>query len=174
MRLDKYARDWQLWRDWAAIDYGAAEVLFASDNPFSWFPAATLGHHALEMYLKSALILCGMTVFDPRKVRALDPPIVLAGAECAWGHELVGLAETLNVKRPSFDLSKRVCFGHLIAPEVSLREGFAIFDPFFSELRYPQEISHFQDLGKDHGNLLRALAVELRAARLPWDQRADL
>ena len=62
--LDKYARDYAAWRDFAAIDYHAAIRLFEIDDPFMYFAATTLGHHALEMYLKSALILNGMAVFD--------------------------------------------------------------------------------------------------------------
>ena len=34
------------------------------------------------MYLKSALILNGMTVFDPRKVKLLDPSVGLAENDC--------------------------------------------------------------------------------------------
>jgi HEPN domain-containing protein len=68
LKLDKYARDAALWRDWAAINYSAAKTLFESGDAFLLLPAATLGHHALEMYLKSALIAHGMTVFDPKKV----------------------------------------------------------------------------------------------------------
>jgi hypothetical protein len=35
--------------------------LFSTRNPFMYFAAATLGHHALEMFLKAALIATGMT-----------------------------------------------------------------------------------------------------------------
>jgi hypothetical protein len=59
VKRDKYARNFRVSRDWAAINYRAAETLFRADDPFLWFPAATLGHHALEMYLKSALIANG-------------------------------------------------------------------------------------------------------------------
>jgi hypothetical protein len=53
MNIDKYATDARAWRDWAKINYVASKQLFASGNPFLYFPAATLGHHALEMYLKA-------------------------------------------------------------------------------------------------------------------------
>jgi hypothetical protein len=85
LKLDKYARDFALWRDWAAIDYKAATTLFETHDPFLLFPAATLGHHALEMYLKSALIVNGLTIFDPNRLRFLDPRINLPAADCAWG-----------------------------------------------------------------------------------------
>jgi hypothetical protein len=55
MKLDRYARDYALWRDSASITYTAATTLFDTGDPFLMFPAATLGHHALEMYLKAGL-----------------------------------------------------------------------------------------------------------------------
>lgn len=32
MCLDRYARDFALWRDWAAIDYSAAKALFQAEH----------------------------------------------------------------------------------------------------------------------------------------------
>jgi HEPN domain-containing protein len=107
VKLDNYARDWRLWRNWAAIDHRAATTLFDSGDPFLFFPAATLGHHALEMYLKSALILNGMTVFDPKKVKLLDAGAKLAKQDCTWGHDLIQLAEELARRKPEFELSKQ-------------------------------------------------------------------
>jgi len=60
MKLDKYARDGRAWRDFAKVAYTGAVHLFGSANLFLVFPAATLAHHALEMYLKAALIAEGV------------------------------------------------------------------------------------------------------------------
>jgi hypothetical protein len=85
-------------------------TLFDSGDPFLYFPAATLGHHALEMYLKSALIVNGMTVFDPRKVGSLDPSVNLAATDCAWGHDLVDLGKQFAARTPHFDLRMNLKF----------------------------------------------------------------
>src|SRR5450755_1071146 len=58
--------------------------LFSSSNLFVYVTAATLGHHALEMYLKSALICEGMTVFNPVILKSLDPGYALTRSNCAW------------------------------------------------------------------------------------------
>jgi hypothetical protein len=114
MKLDNYARDFGLWRDWAAINYAAAKTLFATGDPFLFFPAATLGHHALEMYLKSAMIANGLTVFNQRELKSLDAGVNLAEADCAWGHNLVKLAETLSQRNAAFDpLRKMGIVGYL-------------------------------------------------------------
>ena len=165
--LDKYARDFALWRDWAAINYRAALRLFETGDPFLWFPAATLGHHALEMYLKSAMIANGMTVFDPNKVKALDPGIDLRAEECAWGHILVQLAEKLSQRNPEFDISRQIDFiGVAIEGPLTIREGLNIFDPFFSELRYPREMKSIEGLGEEHRYLLDSLVREIKARAL--------
>lgn len=171
MKLDKYARDFAIWRDWAAINYRAAKVLFATEDPFLLFPAATLGHHALEMYLKSALIANGMTVVDPRKVTRLDDTNLMA-EDCAWGHGLVELARVLVKRRPEFSLSKEMKFvGYIVLTEpMIVEEGLVIFDPFFSELRYPQEMTAVDNLGTEHERLLDSLVSELRHARFQWNK----
>jgi hypothetical protein len=96
LQLDKYAADANTWEQWANIDYIASLKLFESGNALLFFPAATLAHHSLEMYLKAALIRQGMTVFDPNKIRKLDPGIALIPADCAWGHGLLKLAQELH------------------------------------------------------------------------------
>jgi hypothetical protein len=172
MKPDKYACDFRLCRDWAAIDYRAAKVLFQTEDPFLYFPAATLGHHALEMYLKSALIVNGMTVFDPEKIKSLDAGIVLAKSDCIWGHELMRLAEVLARRSPDFDLSKTMDpAGFLTMKEpMTVGEGLAVFEPFFSELRYPQAMNRVAGLGFEHEYLLDRLVTELRHARFKWNQ----
>jgi hypothetical protein len=142
MKPDKYARDPRAWRDFAKFNLSASMYLFESHDPFKIFAAATLGHHALEMYLKAALICEGFTVFNPRDVKHLDPPGTLQESDCAWGHDLVVLARQLAAKRPDFDLAKRMMFlwpWHSGVPTVE--RGFEVFNPFFSELRYPQELT---------------------------------
>ena len=165
--LDKYARDYATWRDFAAIDYRAAIRLFETDDPFMYFAGATLGHHALEMYLKSALILNGMTVFDPRKVKLLDPSVGLAENDCVWGHNLVNLGKLLAARCQHFDMSARLPFMGLVTIQepITVEQGLAIFDPFFTELRYPQEMKLMSGLGPEHRVLLDELVKVLQRAR---------
>jgi hypothetical protein len=139
---DKYAQDARAWRDFAKFNLSASMYLFESHDPFKIFAAATLGHHALEMYLKAALICEGCTVFDPNKINRLDPSVKLQASDCAWGHDLVILARQLAARRPDFDLAKPMMFlwpWHSGASTVE--RGFEVFNPFFSELRYPQALT---------------------------------
>ena len=165
--LDKYARDYALWRDFAAIDYHAAIRLFETDDPFMYFPAATLGHHALEMYFKSALILSGMTVFNPKKLKELDPSVALAADDCAWGHNLVQLGKLFAVRSPHFDMSATLPVIGLVTIQepIAVEQGLAIFDPFFTELRYPREMRVMSGLGPEHRLLLDELVRVLQQAR---------
>lgn len=161
---DKYARDARAWRDWAKVNYSASAHLLSSGNPLLYLPAATLGHHALEMYLKSALICEGMTVFNPVILKSLDPGITLTRANCAWGHSLVELAERLAEKRSDLNLDAemdiREC--HTLLMPMTLRAGFALFDPFFSELRYPQELKKLGGVGEDEKVVLDVLVARLQ------------
>lgn len=164
MQLDKYARDARTWFDFARVNEAAAMTLFGTHNPFLFLPAATLGHHTLEMYLKAALICEGMTVFDPRKIKSLDPTLGLKSSECSWGHSLVELASQLASKRQEFDLSAQMTIPGCIALEMpmTVNAGFALFDPFFSELRYPQELKQLEGVGEDEQLLLGELIARLR------------
>ena len=101
LSLDKYAKDWELWHRFATINYTAAIRLFETDDPLMWFPAATLGHYALEMHLKAVLILNGMTVFDPRKVKRLDPSIGLAKSDCFAGGGVLATRGAFQSSGPS-------------------------------------------------------------------------
>jgi hypothetical protein len=66
---DPLANDSKDWRAMADCTFTAATYLFEHPNPFvSAFPASLLGHHALEMLLKSALVEAGMTI-DQARVR---------------------------------------------------------------------------------------------------------
>jgi hypothetical protein len=53
---------------------------------------------------------------------------------------------------------------------MTIKEGLAVFDPFFTELRYPQEMKNCDGLGEDHKYLLDALVAELRHARFQWNR----
>jgi hypothetical protein len=163
IRLDKYARDARAWKTFAGIAYTGASHLFESRNVLLIFPAATLGHHALEMYLKAALICEGCTVFDPRDVKYLDPPGTLQEADCAWGHDLVALARQLAAKRSDFDLTEpmmlRMLWHH--SGVSTVERGFEVFNPFFSELRYPQELT-MGGVGEDDKMPLDELVARLQ------------
>jgi hypothetical protein len=155
MNLDAFAKDAAEWRESGYHRYRASKLLFEGGDPFLWFSAATLGHHALEMLLKAVLIHAGMTVCDPKKVNRLDPALRLTEDDCAWGHDLITLAEKLAAKRTDFNLAAQICcFLVCEKTPISLRRGFEIFDPFFTELRYPHQAEEVGDLGECHGELL--------------------
>jgi hypothetical protein len=84
-QLDKYAKDDRAWRDCAKINYAASAHLFNSSNLFLFFPAATLGHHGLEMYLKAALICEGMTVFESCHPQVSRPGLCTQAVELCLG-----------------------------------------------------------------------------------------
>ncbi len=168
-QLDRYARDARAWRDFAKRNHLASTSLFESGNPFLYFAAATLGHHSLEMYLKAALICEGMTVFEPWKIKKqLDPAVGLTAADCAWGHSLVVgkppyLAEELSKRRPDFDLSAQITVPSLVLEmPMAMRDAFALFDPFFSELRYPQELKKMEGVGEEEKLVLDELVARLK------------
>ncbi|HTQ96280.1 MAG TPA: hypothetical protein VMH89_05715 [Candidatus Acidoferrum sp.] len=158
MSLDRYARDARSWRDWGKINYTAAKYLFASGNPFLYFPAATLGHHALETYLKALLIFEGMTVFNPEAVHKLDPAMGIKSTDCVWNHDLVFLAKAVAAKRADFNLNAEIdAFCLLLKMPMKVLKAFELFDPFFSELRYPMEANKSGGIGEDEGHVLDAL-----------------
>ena len=162
LTLDKYARDPKPWRLLAQFNLDAARVLFTHDGAITLcFPAATLGHLALEGLLKTALIREGFTIFDPAKLKQLASP-TLSKEQCAWGHNLVALAKLLASKRAELDLQKpiRGFFPPYEYP-VTIEGGLAIFDPYFSELRYPQQLDKLQGIGPDDLRMLDAIVQEL-------------
>ena len=163
-QLDKYARDARAWRDCAKINYTASAHLFGTSNLFLFFTAAALGHHALEMYLKSALICEGMTVFNPVILKSLNPGLALKRSDCAWGHDLADLARRLSEKRSDFDLQAEMNIREcLVLPmPMTVEDGFALFDPFFSELRYPQELKKLGSVGYDEKLVLDELILRLQ------------
>jgi hypothetical protein len=163
-QLDKYARDAITWKSLADVNYDAAQTLFlhAIAKPGLYFVAVTLGHVALEMLLKTALICSGMTALNPKSIKSLDPSIGLKPDDCVWGHDLVALAKTLATRRPDFDLSAEmhVRTAALRTP-MTVEEGFELFNPFFSELRYPQELKNIAGFGEDEGLVLEELACRI-------------
>jgi hypothetical protein len=162
LNLDKYARVARAWRDWEKINCVASQHLFFSGNPFLYFPAATLGHHALEMYLKAALICEGMTVFDANIVGKLHSSVGLKASDCVWGHNLAALATQLATRRTDFDLSDELnipCVA--LKMPMKLLTAFELFDPFFSEIRYPTELKKFEGLTEEEGRVLDALVSRL-------------
>ncbi len=163
LQIDRYARDPRPWRIYAQHSLDASRVLFTHKPLITLcFPAATLGHHAIEAFLKTALICEGMTIFDPAKLRFLDPNIELDKADCAWGHRLVALAGQLTKKRTEFDLSANLQMNYWPhkMPK-TINSGLAMFDPFFSELRYPQELQELEGIGPDDVVVLDALVEVL-------------
>jgi hypothetical protein len=96
-RLDKYARDAQVWRGLAELNYAACRELFTASllNPALYFVAVTLAHNALELFLKTALICEGMTVFNPKNLKSLDASVGLKPSDCIWGHASSLLLENL-------------------------------------------------------------------------------
>jgi len=169
-QLDKCARDARAWRNWGKVYHKCAAALFDlaldSKNPIYYFPAATLGHHALEMYLKAALICEGMTVFNPDKVPPRATDICLTKKDCAWDHKLIPLAKQLSERRTDFDLAAKLDLPD--CPEVNrnrketLRAGFELFDAFFEELRYPDELRKVEGVGEYEKQVLDRLVALLR------------
>ncbi len=180
MVLDKYARDSIRWCESAIQDHLAARILFASgnQNPLVFFTAATIAHHALEMYLKSALIVAGLTIFKPERIKDLNASEKLSKDQCAWGHELPKLARTLTEKQPMFDLKMRLDIprsvfqlnivgpaGRPVYPDdqqLTVEQAFEHFEPFFGELRYPREYENFYGVGADDSVILDKLVHALR------------
>jgi hypothetical protein len=72
-------------------------------------------------------------------------------------------------------LSKEMKFvGYVVLKEpMTIEEGLNIFDPFFSELRYPQEMTAVDNLGREHERLLSSLVSELRHARFQWNKEIE-
>ena len=139
-----YEQDSREWRMASECTFSGALELFRSRNPFVWFPAALLGHFALEQLLKSALLESGCRIEKFRN-----------RAGNAWGHNLVELAEVLASKRPDFPIA--------VYPDL------AVFDAFFEELRYPRALEKVMELSDEHGALLVILMESIRpfAASVP-------
>ena len=129
---EKYSTDAKTWIQWADHTHAGARALFESENPFLWFSAAILGHQALEMYLKAALIRRGHRI----------------ARQDIWGHDLVELAMKLQAKVNSFP--------------THLTPDLQVFTHYFNELRYPAELLNVAGLGQEEGALLDKLVKSLR------------
>ncbi len=170
LQLDKYAADAKTWRIYAQFNLDASRVLFTHENALTLcFPAATLGHRAIEALLKTAMIREGMTIFDPGKLKQLDGSVALGKDQCVWGHDLVKLGKLLASKRSDFDLLAELIgffFPHKMP--MTIEDGLAMFDPFFWELRYPQRLERLESIGPDDYRVLDALvdALEPFAGKL--------
>jgi len=113
------------------------------------------------MYLKTALICEGMAVFNPKDIGSLDPSIGLKPSDCVWGHNLVDLAKQLSARRPEFDLSAEIDVRAVLGERLTVEQAFAMFDPFFSELRYPQELKNIAGFGEHELYILEELVSRL-------------
>ena len=160
--LDKYAKDAFAWRNSALYTYSAARKLFLTEDLILCFPAATLGHHAIEKYLKAALICTGATICNPAEFSVLIKAGKLKKEDCAWGHNLVELGSKLAVRRNDFNLDQ-ILFDEypLRRSPMTLKDALAMFDPFFTELRYPHEMEKLESVGPTDVIMLNAVISEL-------------
>jgi HEPN domain-containing protein len=129
-----FSADAETWLQWAEQSHAGAHALFNNGNSSLWFPAAILGHQALEMFLKAALIKQGRGV-----VRG-----------DAWGHNLVDLASELA--KTGFHFPS------------GFVDDLKTFNEFFEELRNPHPARKVQELGSMEGVLLDYLAKILKGA----------
>lgn len=157
--LDPIAQDCVAWCIYAEMDYRVARTLFNGGDSILYFAAMTIGHHAVELYLKGSLIKLGMKACDPKKAKSFG----IETKDCIWGHGLYDLAVVLATKSPAFTLSTAIDISGypVVNAPATIGEGLRFFDPYFSELRYPQKITT-GGVGKDHGIILDAIVKELR------------
>lgn len=135
--------------------FQAATLLFDLNIPLVWFSAALLGHHALEMLIKSALIREGCPV---EKGKTEDGFV--------WGHDLGKLVKLLASKRQDFSLQ---ISSHPEIPLLSCTTYLARYDTFFNELRYPNASPNVDSLGpgRDEAELLAELMDGIRPFAFP-------
>lgn len=127
-----FSADAEAWVQWAEQTYRGSHVLFNFGDPFLWFAAAFLGHQALEMFLKAALIRRG------RRVAKGD----------IWGHNLLPFVRDLESAGIEFPMG--------------ITEDLDRFNAFFDELRYPHPAKKVLELGTMEGELLDSLVLVLR------------
>lgn len=154
--IDEHTRDAREWRLAAERTFRAAIFLFELDSrPFLWFSAALLGHHALEMLIKSALIREGFPVEKGKTKEGF-----------VWGHNLEELAKLLASKQKDFSPQIRT---HREIPLISRTTYLARYDTFFDELRYPSSSPNVDSLGsgRDEADLLAELMNRIRPFAFP-------
>ncbi len=167
--LDKYARDVRAWRDWADLYWSATSLLFKSDNLAMYLPAATMAHHTLERYLKAALISSGATVC-PRHVADANG---ISEADYVWGHQLADLAKALSKRQPAFDPSVDLGIPvSILDGGHTLLEGLRHFEPYFEELRYPQQLNKMEGVGQHELYVLNRMVEVLRPFTFPTNGSA--
>lgn len=157
--LDKYARDVRAWRDWADLYWTATDLLFRSENIAMYLPAATMAHHTLERYLKAALIASGATVCSRQVAEAHG----ISAIDCVWGHQLSTLAISLGKRQSAFDPG--VSLGipvSILDGGHTLLEGLRHFEPYFEELRYPQQLRQMEGVGQHEWHVLHRMVNVLR------------
>jgi HEPN domain-containing protein len=132
VQKDRYRNEPTAWLQLADNSLRGARLLHKEGDAFLWFPAALLGHHALEMFLKAALIRLGAKV-EPNG---------------AWGHDLVKLATSLDTG--ATPASPRFW------------ETLKIFSNYFEELRYPQQPKEVRRLGEEEFDRLAEAVKFLR------------
>jgi HEPN domain-containing protein len=132
--MDPLSNDSKLWRLNAEYTLNAATYLFTHhDETVAAFPASLLGHHALEMLIKSALIEAGI-IID----KVTDKNGKLKNGY-AWGHNLRELSQKLAEKSEDFkpvlqQELHRVCDDSPKHADSHLDT----FDAYFKEFRYPK------------------------------------
>lgn len=154
-KIDEFATDAAEWVKAAMGTFKGAKLLFQTENPHLWFSAAILGHHALEMLLKAALIQEGFTVAKGKPQDGL-----------VWGHRTEELAQLLHSKRPEFSINIPDKWEFLFDCPTYL----ARYDAFFDELRYPTSpLQRVETLGPGEHEI--ELLAELVRLILPFASR---
>jgi HEPN domain-containing protein len=136
--IDVAAQNAREWRVAAEGALRAACILF-NGSPEVWFSAALLGHHALEMLIKSALIRQGFIVAKGKPENGF-----------AWGHSVVELARAVASRCTDFNA------------DGFFWDDLAGYDTFFEELRYPGILKNFDELGEHHRLVLLDLMQVIR------------
>jgi hypothetical protein len=157
--LDPITQDCVAWCIYAEMDYRVAKILFNSGDPMLYFAAMSVGHHALELFLKGAMIKLGMKACNPKKAKLFG----FKESDCTWGHNLYDLGVTLATRDTAFNPNANIDvsgFPPINAP-TTIGDGLKFFDPYFAELRYPRRITN-GGVSKDHWIILDAIVKELR------------
>jgi HEPN domain-containing protein len=132
VQKDRYRNEPTAWLQLADNSLRGARLLHKEGDAFLWFPAALLGHHALEMFLKAALIRQGAKV-EPNG---------------AWGHDLVKLATSLDTGATT--------------ASPGFWETLKIFSDYLEKLRYPQQLDQVRRLSEEEFDQLTEAAKFLR------------
>src|SRR5579862_2138294 len=148
--LDEYATDHRTWKVSGEMYQQASSLLFTQPDTLMWLPAATLAHHAIERYLKAALIVAGVTICTKETAKKAEIH------DHIWGHDLVELGKRLGKLRREFKLNALLPISAYIlqTSPCSVEMGLSHFDPFFTELRYPQRLERMDPVSPQDPILL--------------------